>query len=59
MPTKISCQVCGADIEIPDDVLDGELVSCSSCGQKYQVTIQNGLIQLKLIKVEEEDWGGE
>ncbi|BDR92328.1 alpha-aminoadipate/glutamate carrier protein LysW [Vulcanisaeta souniana] len=57
MPTKISCQVCGADIEIPDDVLDGELVSCSSCGQKYQVTIQNGLIQLKLIKVEEEDWG--
>lgn len=57
MPTKTSCQVCGADIEIPDDVLDGELVSCSSCGQKYQVTIQNGLIQLKLIKVEEEDWG--
>lgn len=59
MPTKISCQVCGADIEIPDDVLDGELVSCPSCGQKYQVVIQNGLIQLKLIKVEEEDWGGE
>jgi alpha-aminoadipate carrier protein LysW len=57
MPTKTSCQVCGADIEIPDDVLDGELVSCPSCGQKYQVAIQNGLIQLKLIKVEEEDWG--
>ncbi|MFB6470020.1 MAG: alpha-aminoadipate/glutamate carrier protein LysW/ArgW [Vulcanisaeta sp. AZ3] len=57
MPVKVACQVCGADVNIPDDVLDGELVSCPSCGQKYQVSIQNGLIQLKLIEVEEEDWG--
>ncbi|KUO93332.1 MAG: alpha-aminoadipate/glutamate carrier protein LysW/ArgW [Thermocladium sp.] len=57
MPTNIACQVCGGDVPIPDDALDGELTSCPSCGQKYQVVIQNNSIQLKLINVEEEDWG--
>lgn len=60
MPTNMACQVCGGEVPVPDDALDGgELTSCPSCGQKYQVVIQNNSIQLKLINAEEEDWGGE
>ncbi|GGP20888.1 lysine biosynthesis protein [Thermocladium modestius] len=57
MPTNMACQVCGGEVPVPDDALDGELTSCPSCGQKYQVVIQNNSIQLKLINAEEEDWG--
>jgi len=32
MPLKAKCKECGADIEIPDDALPGEIVSCPDCG---------------------------
>jgi len=57
MVVKSQCETCGGEIPVPSDAMDGELVSCPSCGQKYQVILQSGLIQLKLINVEEEDWG--
>ncbi len=57
MSTKVICEVCGAEIPVPSDAVDGELVSCPQCGQKYQVVVQGNSIQLKAIKVEEEDWG--
>ncbi|OYT25672.1 MAG: lysine biosynthesis protein [Thermoprotei archaeon ex4572_64] len=54
---KFTCDVCGSEIEVPADVMDGELISCPTCGQKYQVVIQSENVQLKAITVEAEDWG--
>jgi len=57
MPKKVTCEICGTEFDIPDDVVDGELVSCPTCGQKYQVVLNSGSLQLKKIEVEAEDWG--
>ncbi len=57
MVKKVACEVCGTEFDIPDDVVDGELVSCPTCGQKYQVVVSSSNIQLKKIEVEAEDWG--
>ncbi len=54
---KFTCDVCGSEIEVPADVMDGELISCPTCGQKYQVIVQSENIRLKAITVEAEDWG--
>ncbi len=57
MPRKMACRVCSSDVEIPDDVMDGELVSCPTCGQKYQVIVRGGDVELKEVALEAEDWG--
>ncbi len=57
MPKRVTCEICGTEFDIPDDVVDGELVSCPTCGQKYQVVLNTGVLQLKKIEVEAEDWG--
>jgi len=57
MVKKVTCEVCGSEFDLPDDVMDGELVSCPTCGQKYQVIVQGNNVQIKAITVEAEDWG--
>ncbi|MFP3133102.1 MAG: alpha-aminoadipate/glutamate carrier protein LysW/ArgW [Nitrososphaeria archaeon] len=58
MPLKAKCKECGADIEIPDDALPGEIVSCPDCGLEYEiVSIQAGKVELKLAEEIGEDWG--
>lgn len=55
---KIKCPECDADIEIPEDVISGEIVSCPDCGLDLEVTLnENGSIDLKPAEIEGEDWG--
>ena len=54
---KFACQVCGAEIEVPSDVVDGEIVSCPSCGTRYVVRLVNGTITLEEFKGDVEDYG--
>lgn len=52
----VECPVCRAKINIPSDVLDGEIIECESCGIELEVKISRNTILLKPVNVEE-DWG--
>lgn len=50
------CPVCGANIEIKDVTVKGELLECAECGTELEVTELNPLTLAEAPK-EEEDWG--
>jgi len=54
---KAPCPVCGADVELPDDVMAGELLECPSCGATLEVHEQEGLFMLREAEEVGEDWG--
>ena len=52
----VTCIICEAKVELPDDCCEGELLVCSDCGTELEV------INLNPIEIEEapqiqEDWG--
>lgn len=52
------CPDCDAELEIPEDVMQGEILSCPSCGLELEVTqIQGESVELKELGIEGEDWG--
>ncbi|HID18026.1 TPA: lysine biosynthesis protein LysW [Candidatus Bathyarchaeota archaeon] len=55
---KAYCLECGAEIEVLDDVIVGEIVSCPDCGLELEVTgIEEGNVKVKTLQVSGEDWG--
>lgn len=55
---KTKCKLCDACIELPDDVVNGEIVGCPDCGSEYEVTLTlDGDIELNPAELEGEDWG--
>ncbi len=55
---KASCPDCMAEIDLPDDVMVGEIVSCPDCGLELEVeSVDKGKIELQKLVVEKEDWG--
>jgi alpha-aminoadipate carrier protein LysW len=55
---KADCPSCEAHVLIPDDFVNGEIVSCPDCGAEYEVTMKSkGDIELKPAEMEGEDWG--
>ena len=54
---KAKCPVCGAEIELPDDVMDGEIVECESCGAQLEVKRAGDKVELKVAEEAAEDWG--
>ncbi|HDN76092.1 MAG: sulfonate ABC transporter [Thermoprotei archaeon] len=54
---KLKCPVCGLDVEVPDDVLPGEIVE-HECGATLEVVKSNdGSYHLKPLEGVSEDWG--
>lgn len=53
---SVSCPECAAEIELDDDVLDGEIVDCPDCGVELEV-ISLDPLTVDLAPEEEEDWG--
>ncbi len=52
------CIECDAKIEVPDDVIAGEIVECVDCGTEYEVVItEESGITLKKAEAMKEDWG--
>lgn len=52
------CPECYAELDIPDDVISGEIVSCPDCGMDYEVRMKEGEeIELIPAEIEGEDWG--
>jgi alpha-aminoadipate carrier protein LysW len=55
---KKECSDCGGEINIPDDAVVGEIVSCPDCGGDFEIfSKSNGNIELKNAESVAEDWG--
>jgi len=54
-----NCEECDAPLTIPNDAIQGEIVSCKDCGASYEVKKDkaSGLITLMPAQKEQEDWG--
>ncbi len=51
------CKDCDADIDIPKDAEEGEVVSCEDCGLDFIVKNENGSFTIQELAIEGEDWG--
>lgn len=55
---KMQCPVCGGELELPDDVLPGELFEHEDCGAQLEVYVDNeNNLALRLAESIGEDWG--
>lgn len=50
------CPICAADVEVAEDTVQGELLTCPDCGSELEV-INLDPVTLKEAPEEEEDWG--
>jgi len=59
MPAKkIKCPDCGAEIEVPEDVMVNEIVSCPECGLELEITkVEGDKVEYRRVVVEKGDWG--
>ncbi|UCH02403.1 MAG: lysine biosynthesis protein LysW [Candidatus Bathyarchaeota archaeon] len=55
--TENTCIDCEAEIEIPEDALEGEIVSCPDCGADFEIEKTEDGLKLKILALEAEDWG--
>ncbi|MEM7034501.1 MAG: lysine biosynthesis protein LysW [Chloroflexota bacterium] len=57
MSTKTAeCPECAAEITLPDDVVEGEILQCAECELEIEVISLNP-IKLEEAPEEDEDWG--
>jgi len=55
---KALCPDCDAELEVPDGVVAGEILTCPSCGLELEVgQIGNDCVELRELVIEGEDWG--
>jgi len=56
MSLTAECPECAADVSLPNDVMEGEIVQCPDCGVELEV-ISIDPPAVDLAPEEEEDWG--
>lgn len=55
---EAKCPECGGAIPIPDDVVEGEIVTCPDCGSDFEVVeVKGGRVVLRPAESVGEDWG--
>ncbi|MCP8311312.1 MAG: lysine biosynthesis protein LysW [Candidatus Methylarchaceae archaeon HK01B] len=55
---KTKCLECDGDIELPEDAIVGEIVTCPDCGLDYEVSkVTPKGVSLKKAEEIGEDWG--
>jgi alpha-aminoadipate/glutamate carrier protein LysW len=57
---SLNCIECDAQLTIPADAIQGEIVTCRDCGATYELAKEPtdpSLFTLKAAELEEEDWG--
>jgi alpha-aminoadipate carrier protein LysW len=50
------CVVCGAEVSVGKDAIQGELIECDDCGAELEVVSVDPL-KVAEAPTEEEDWG--
>ena len=51
------CSECDADILVPEDALEGEIVTCAECGTGFELVGGPDSFNLKPAQTVGEDWG--
>jgi len=51
------CSDCDAQVTVPDDAVNGEIVSCPDCGLDFEVVVSSQGHSIKPVVIEKEDWG--
>jgi len=54
---KVNCIECDAEIPIPDDSMQGEIVTCPDCGESFELIKSSNEFSIKPAQVVGEDWG--
>lgn len=52
----VECVVCGAELTLAADTVEGELITCDECGSELEVTGVDPFT-VEEAPQEEEDWG--
>ena len=52
-----NCPECDANIAIPEDAVEGEIVSCPDCGASFELVKASEGFELKPAQTVGEDWG--
>jgi alpha-aminoadipate/glutamate carrier protein LysW len=53
----IKCSECDAEIKVPSDSIEGEIVTCPDCGASYELVKSSDGLGIKPAHVVGEDWG--
>jgi alpha-aminoadipate carrier protein LysW len=53
----VKCPECDAEIKIPSDSIEGEIVTCPDCGASYELLKADEEFNIKPAQVVGEDWG--
>lgn len=53
----LKCQECDAEIKIPMDSIEGEILTCPDCGTSYELVRDGDKITIKPAQIVGEDWG--
>ncbi|MAS36052.1 MAG: lysine biosynthesis protein LysW [Anaerolineaceae bacterium] len=56
MTSNATCPECDADVNIPADAMENELIACADCGAELEI-ISLDPVELELAPEVEEDWG--
>ncbi|HUK50164.1 MAG TPA: hypothetical protein VLV18_03945 [Terriglobales bacterium] len=51
------CVDCEAPVTVPEDAVNGEIVSCGDCGMDFEVIVGPQGRSIKPVVIEKEDWG--
>ena len=51
------CSECDADLNIPDDAVEGEIITCPDCGASFELVKASEGFELKPAQTVGEDWG--
>ena len=52
-----NCTECDANVNIPNDAVEGEIVTCAECGASYELVKNSDGFELKPAQTVGEDWG--
>ena len=53
----VKCPECDAEIKVPSDSIEGEIVTCPDCGASYELVTSSDGLGIKPAQVVGEDWG--
>lgn len=53
----VKCTECEAEIKVPYDSVEGEIVTCPDCGASYELAKSDQGFNIKPAQTVGEDWG--
>jgi alpha-aminoadipate carrier protein LysW len=51
------CPECGSTVPLPEDAVDGEIITCNDCGMDLEIFKDHDTLKVKIAELKGEDWG--